>query len=193
MTLDTPYTTELARTLGTTLQNAEKRARLMKLTPVCGRCDGCGRYSFNDIDGDRCYGCNGSGHTDPTTNVQRAMVLQAAKESAAAGGVASYIELVHAAKRVRSAGDTVMAAWLATGIGAGYKWLIAAKDPMSRDVIVAGFNDRMHAAFKSVSGVGYRKLPTAAADAVLAAALAEVEAARTAWVAWELVNPVEGA
>jgi len=28
-------------------------------TEVCGRCGGSGRYSYNQIDGDRCYGCNG--------------------------------------------------------------------------------------------------------------------------------------
>jgi hypothetical protein len=28
---------------------------------TCGRCGGSGRYSFNQIDGDRCYGCGGSG------------------------------------------------------------------------------------------------------------------------------------
>lgn len=27
----------------------------------CGRCGGCGRYSFNQMDGDRCYGCGGTG------------------------------------------------------------------------------------------------------------------------------------
>lgn len=27
----------------------------------CGRCGGCGRYSYNSIDGDRCYGCGGTG------------------------------------------------------------------------------------------------------------------------------------
>ena len=27
----------------------------------CGRCGGSGRYSFNMMDGDRCYGCGGSG------------------------------------------------------------------------------------------------------------------------------------
>lgn len=30
-------------------------------TKECGRCAGCGRYSYNQIDGDRCYGCGGSG------------------------------------------------------------------------------------------------------------------------------------
>lgn len=27
----------------------------------CGRCGGSGRYSFNLMDGDRCFGCHGSG------------------------------------------------------------------------------------------------------------------------------------
>lgn len=29
---------------------------------VCGRCCGTGKYSFNLIHGDRCYGCGGSGY-----------------------------------------------------------------------------------------------------------------------------------
>lgn len=27
----------------------------------CGRCGGSGRYSYNQIDGDRCFGCHGTG------------------------------------------------------------------------------------------------------------------------------------
>lgn len=27
----------------------------------CGRCGGSGRYSYNQMDGDRCYGCGGKG------------------------------------------------------------------------------------------------------------------------------------
>lgn len=30
-------------------------------TTECGRCGGCGRYSFNMIHGDTCYGCGGTG------------------------------------------------------------------------------------------------------------------------------------
>ena len=29
---------------------------------TCTRCGGSGKYSFNMMDGTRCYGCNGSGH-----------------------------------------------------------------------------------------------------------------------------------
>lgn len=28
---------------------------------VCGRCGGSGHYSYNQLDGSRCYGCNGKG------------------------------------------------------------------------------------------------------------------------------------
>ena len=28
---------------------------------ICSRCGGCGRYSFNQMDGDMCYGCRGCG------------------------------------------------------------------------------------------------------------------------------------
>lgn len=30
-------------------------------TQPCSRCDGSGRYSWNAVDGDRCYGCSGRG------------------------------------------------------------------------------------------------------------------------------------
>lgn len=30
-------------------------------TTTCSRCGGSGRYSFNQMDGDRCYGCRGTG------------------------------------------------------------------------------------------------------------------------------------
>lgn len=32
----------------------------------CGRCGGSGRYSYNQIDGDRCFGCNGKGIVFPS-------------------------------------------------------------------------------------------------------------------------------
>lgn len=39
-----------------------------KIAPVtCGRCGGCGQYSYNQIDGTVCYGCGGSGKKYPAT------------------------------------------------------------------------------------------------------------------------------
>ena len=34
---------------------------------TCGRCGGSGRFSYNQMDGDKCYGCGGSGKVLPTT------------------------------------------------------------------------------------------------------------------------------
>jgi hypothetical protein len=43
------------------MSNYEKVSALGFEVKTCGRCGGSGRYSFNMMDGDRCYGCSGSG------------------------------------------------------------------------------------------------------------------------------------
>jgi len=52
---------EAAKILNVTPRRA--RGRLIKLgyTEPCSRCCGSGHYSFNRIDGTRCFGCGGSG------------------------------------------------------------------------------------------------------------------------------------
>ena len=39
----------------------EKGRLFVKVKGTCPRCGGSGHYSYNQIDGTRCYGCNGSG------------------------------------------------------------------------------------------------------------------------------------
>ena len=39
----------------------EKGRLFVKVKGVCPRCNGSGHYSYNQMDGTRCYGCNGSG------------------------------------------------------------------------------------------------------------------------------------
>ena len=39
----------------------EKGRLFVKVKGVCPRCSGSGHYSYNQMDGTRCYGCNGSG------------------------------------------------------------------------------------------------------------------------------------
>ena len=39
----------------------EKGRLYVKVKGVCPRCGGSGHYSYNQMDGTRCYGCNGSG------------------------------------------------------------------------------------------------------------------------------------
>lgn len=44
-------------------------------TKPCGRCGGCGHYSYNQIDGDRCYGCGGTGRAWATRKVADAVEI----------------------------------------------------------------------------------------------------------------------
>ncbi len=46
---------------GCDIKAASARLVALGYVDVCGRCAGSGRHSFNQIDGDRCYGCNGCG------------------------------------------------------------------------------------------------------------------------------------
>ena len=39
----------------------EKGKMCVKIKVPCKRCDGTGHYSYNEMDGTRCYGCGGSG------------------------------------------------------------------------------------------------------------------------------------
>jgi hypothetical protein len=41
--------------------SAETKATDVFETQTCGRCGGSGHYSFNMLDGTRCYGCGGTG------------------------------------------------------------------------------------------------------------------------------------
>lgn len=47
------------------------KARLVRVGAIawrtCGRCGGGGRFSWNAMTGDTCFGCNGSGKAAPTT------------------------------------------------------------------------------------------------------------------------------
>ena len=46
--------------LGEPFEN-EKGRLYVKVKGTCPRCGGSGHYSYNQVDGTRCYGCNGSG------------------------------------------------------------------------------------------------------------------------------------
>ncbi len=52
---------------------------------TCGRCGGCGQYSFNALDGTRCYGCGGTGKRHPAGVVAKLagewrVIIRAARE-----------------------------------------------------------------------------------------------------------------
>lgn len=56
-------------------------------TQSCGRCGGSGSYSFNQIDGTRCFGCGGNGRSytprgRAASNFYANMMMKAAKDFA---------------------------------------------------------------------------------------------------------------
>lgn len=104
---------EIAKALQTTEGNAIKRAHAMKLTPVCTRCGGCGNFSFNQINGTTCFGCNGNGHTAPKAK-DLAGVLERAHEAAADGTLDGYLAAMAARNRAKRARELLFAAWNAT-------------------------------------------------------------------------------
>jgi hypothetical protein len=105
------------------------------LFSFCSRCGGCGRYSFNQIDGDRCYGCGGSGKIARRIT---SAVLAEAKEIAASGKLASYLQELgarqQAERAARTANKRVMAAWQASGVSAAYDWRKASSVDYDREV-----------------------------------------------------------
>ena len=46
--------------IGDAFEN-EKGKMYIKVKGVCPRCSGSGHYSYNQMDGTRCYGCSGTG------------------------------------------------------------------------------------------------------------------------------------
>jgi hypothetical protein len=52
---------DVAKALGCKVDGAKSRLVALGYVKTCSRCGGSGRYSFNLMDGDRCFGCSGSG------------------------------------------------------------------------------------------------------------------------------------
>lgn len=165
---------EIAAILKTTEANLAARLVGLKIAPVCGRCGGSGRYSFNQIDGSRCYGCNGKGHVAPHDNDLPAM-LEAALKASEDGRLAAYLEFLTARRTTKDATDRVMAAWGATGISATYDWNKSyGENANPRDRDIANINAKMAAAYDRVSKAAFALNPkreTYQADVIALATL----------------------
>ena len=51
---------DAALIMGCPTKAVRQRFVALGYVKVCGRCGGSGRYSYNQMDGDRCFGCSGS-------------------------------------------------------------------------------------------------------------------------------------
>lgn len=96
---------DVAKRMGCKPALAAQRLVALGYTKTCSRCGGSGRYSWNAIDGDRCYGCGGAGKSVAAVTEG---VLAEALERIAKGELAGYFA-EHAARR--SIKRAVDAAW----------------------------------------------------------------------------------
>lgn len=89
---------DAALIMGCPTKAVRQRFVALGYVKVCGRCGGSGRYSYNQMDGDRCFGCSGSGKV--ILPVTRARAEEAAARTAA-GDLDAYFarnEATRAAK-----------------------------------------------------------------------------------------------
>jgi len=87
---------EAAKIMGCAVKALRGRMVALGYVETCSRCLGSGRYSFNQIDGDRCYGCNGKGRTMMALTFERVTEAKARQD---AGELESYF----VANRARAA------------------------------------------------------------------------------------------
>lgn len=111
---------------------------------VCTRCGGTGHFSFNLMDGTRCFKCGGAKYTMPKLSPRLLAVVQA---DVAEGKLEPYLKEVRDRSMAKRACDIVMAAWEATGISKKYDWRKSAADKAagvdSEDVRISNLNARM--------------------------------------------------
>jgi hypothetical protein len=195
------FVAELATILETSEKNALIRASKLHIMPKCDRCAGCGSYSFNQIHGDMCYACNGSGARAVKTAAEELEVLEAAKETKINGKFAEYIVYLDALKLTKNATDQCMKAWKASGVSAEYDWRNSAEfartgaKEFRRDAEISEINFKMSQAYDAVSKLHPNpKSPTYQADVIKLAeimktSLVTIEAARLELVEYLEKNP----
>lgn len=116
------YTQELCMILKVNEKNLHARVIGLRLGDVCGRCGGCGRYSFNYQDGDRCYGCLGSGQVFPAKKRLPELVVKA-KAAVTSGALDAYLVNLQARAKSKDAIDKIFKAWHAAfEAPADYNW-----------------------------------------------------------------------
>lgn len=172
---------DIAEILQTTEKNAKARVLGLKIGDVCGRCGGSGQYSHNQMDGSRCYGCDGKGQIFPRN---LAALKTRAKEAALDGRLAVYREQMTANKANKHALDRVMTAWHAVEAVNGYDkiWRDASNpeyvDIVRRNRICVDAYDRVSMGIYGTTGSGVRGQKAANAvelQAIVRQALADIE------------------
>jgi hypothetical protein len=123
---------ELARILGCKPAFVAARCKYLGLVVVpCGRCGGSGRYSYNQMDGDRCYGCQGAQVRLPAKITAKHV---AEVQAAVAGGrLQVYIQGLVARKQVKGAVDQMLKVWGETRVGKANHHIFGARHVQERN------------------------------------------------------------
>lgn len=91
---------DFAKALSWNPKNVAGRLGALGLLDVCGRCGGSGRYSFNQMDGDMCFGCRRIGKTLPKLTAELVVTVQA---RVAAGDLDAYLAACQAKAAAKAA------------------------------------------------------------------------------------------
>ena len=109
---------KLAVLFNTTEKNAAIRAMKLRLTPACARCGGSGSYSYNQISGSRCFGCNGHGVETPSERHAEA-ILEAAEVAIKDGRHDAYLKVLQIRQEAKKTSARIFAAWHASAAAIG--------------------------------------------------------------------------
>lgn len=117
---------------------------------ICTRCCGSGNYSFNMVDGCRCYGCNGSGYMDAKLTDELYANLA---DAVAVGKLDSYLTTLREqqalARQLKLAVDSVMESWRELRLGDHYDWSKAAKNEQPHRRIADEVNKPICSAYEA--------------------------------------------
>lgn len=110
---------KIAVALKSKLSNVPVRLRFLGLVVVpCGRCGGTGEYSFNPIDGSKCFGCGGFKVKLP--KVINDADVTAVEEAVAAGKLQPYLDDIRIRTEARAMADSLMMVWGNSNVAAVY-------------------------------------------------------------------------
>lgn len=109
-------TSEIATEMGWPEKTVTTRLLFLGYKETCGRCGGTGQYSFNQMDGTRCYGCMGA----KVKLVVKRSQLNEVKTRVAAGELEPYFEANRKRNAVRKISEQVINTWKETLVGRIY-------------------------------------------------------------------------
>lgn len=96
---------------------AASRLKELGYTKVCTRCLGSGRYSYNQMDGDRCWGCDSRKVMLVPLTTE---IITEALARIAGGELTEYFARIAAKKAIKSKVEQFWALYMGTEVGKAY-------------------------------------------------------------------------